>query len=157
MTKALLIGSFLKNNKKTILYTLLGILAVWGIYKIYKYFTKDKPAPTNLTNPLTGGTVPSDFNPDAYARRLEEEFAGIQLSNEGRNNILKDINELNDNSLITLHNYWNENYFNRTSWGFEYGSIYSLIDDDFGPSVTFGNNVNYFGVMLDRLRNLNLY
>jgi len=147
---------FLKENKKTILYILLGVVVLYVAYKVYEHFTKTDYGQGELGDPMTMGFVPDNFDFESWCRRYEDEFIGLQFDYEGRNDLLSQMDQLNDNTLIALSNYWNENYANKTYLFQSYGTMPEVLEGEVQPFATTGDTVNYFSLMIDKFRRLNI-
>lgn len=157
MIQALAIGSFFKNNKKAIIYTLVGIVVVYLLYKLWTRLRGSDRTEVTLVSPLEGGTVAPNFDPKPYADEFEKEFIGWQFEYYDRNNLLERMyTQLSDNEMIILHNYWNDNYSRRTNWFSEYGSMYEVLTGEIYPPLTTGDTINYFPLTEERLQRLNL-
>ena len=152
----LLVKNFLNKNKKVILIIILLIVLAFVVKWILKKIKESKEGNIPQIDPVTGGVIPTDFNPDTLARRFEDKFIGLSGDLEAKNEVLREINELNDNTLISLVNHWNSNYKYKTNWGFEYGSMYEVLTGEFYPWIVTGDTVNYFPLVEQRLIDLNL-
>lgn len=159
MIQAVAIGNFLKNNKRTILYVLLGIVVLYVVYKIYEKLTENEYGQLELGDPLTMGFVPDNFDFESWCRRFEDEFIGPQFSYEGRNDLLEQMDQLNDNTLIALSNYWNDKYANKTSLLSlyqRYGTMPEILNNEWQPFATSGDTINYFSLMINKFNRLNI-
>lgn len=147
---------FIGKHKKVILY-IVGLIVLFFIAKyVIEKIKARKRGNVNLINPLIGGEIPDNWTPDSIASRFEEEFIGISGDLEAKNNVLKDMYALNQNQMIQLNNLWNRDYSTKTSYFVEYGSIYSVIEEEWQPIIVTGDTVNYFPLMKQRLIDWNL-
>ena len=101
---------FIKKNKKVILIVIGLVLLAFAIKYIVKKIKESKQKNFPNINPLTGGTIPENWTPNTLAERFESKFIGLSGDVEAKNEVLEDIYNLNQNQLIELVNYWNENY-----------------------------------------------
>lgn len=147
---------FIKKNKKVILIVIGLVLLAFAIKYIVKKIKEKKQKNFPNTNPLVGGTIPENWTPNTLAERFESKFIGISGDVEAKNEVLEDIYNLNQNQLIELVNYWNENYRYKTSFFVEYGTIYEIIEGEWGPIATTGDTVNYFTLVKEKLIEYNL-
>jgi hypothetical protein len=72
-----------------------------------------------------------------------------------KNALLEEVYNLNDNQLILLNNHWNKEYSRKTNWMMDYGSLYHIIDGEWG-AIYGPNEVNYTPLVLKELDRLNL-
>ena len=147
---------FIKKNKKVILIVIGLILLAFAIKYIVKKIKESKQQNFPNINPLTGGTIPENWTPNTLAERFESKFIGLSGDVEAKNEVLEDIYNLNQNQLIELVNYWNENYRYKTSFWVEYGTMYEVIEGEWGPIATIGDTVNYFTLVKEKLIEYNL-
>ena len=156
MIQTVAVGSFINKNKKAIIYTIVGVVVLYLLYKLWQRLKGSDRTKVDLISPLEGGTVDTNFNPEQWAKQFEEEFIGLQFEFYDRNNLLERMYGLSDNELIILHNYWNDNYANKTNWFNDYGSMFEVLTGEIYPPIVTGDDINYFQLMENRFRSLNL-
>lgn len=149
----ILVGKFLKDNKKAIM-IIIGLIVVAFVIKYVLKKIKDskKGDAPYITG---GGTIPENWSPEGLSGRFESAFIGISDDVDEKNVILKEIYELNDNQLVALSNHWNKNYSSKTNWFVEYGGLYDVVNGEWG-AIYFGDEVNYTPLVKGSLTRLGL-
>jgi len=128
------VKKWVKENQTAVVFFTVIVIASLFIFFIGK---KEKKKNKNLLSGDIGGEIPEGWYPDDIASSLFDVIDGIDSIEK------KDIQAtrammLNDNQLIMVYNFWNENYSTKTSFGFEFGTLTQAIRDEIGkgPEIT---------------------
>lgn len=122
-----------KNRTAIVIFVVILIVIIF----IFVVGKKEKPKKKRFLPGDIGGEIPKNWYPDDIAARLFDVIDGIDSPFKKEIEFAK-ANMLNDNQIISLHNYWADEYALRTSWGQEFGSLYTSINAEnlSGPEMS---------------------
>lgn len=131
-----------------VLALLLLLFIGWVVRKLRK--------PPNAAYLEGGGALPPGWSPKKYADRMFEVIDGVFTSANTKAEAAKELTELNDNQLIDVYNYWNDEYSTKTSLGEKFGTLPNAMKKELNvPNITI-LGTNYWKELENRFERLQL-
>ena len=114
----------LKN--KLILYGLIATLVLGLLIGIFAF--RGNKVKFNKAQ-VDQGQIPNGWSPTLLAKKVYDEMAGPNWSNDATKVVLEEINSLNDEQFKSVYNEFNKNHGN-DSW-YNKGSLRDWINDEY--------------------------
>lgn len=150
MIEASKITSVIPSKFKIIAGIVIFLMIFILVWKIYQKLRK----PANAKYIEGGGAIPQGWSPDNIAKQIYDATAGITQSTDTKDEAYKRFNELNDNQMIAVYNYWNDKYSTKSSYFTKMGTLTNTVSGELGYVAILGTNQQ--DVILANLKRLNL-
>lgn len=151
-SKAKIVWKKIPRFIRIIIIILVALLITALILKIVAIVKK----PPNANYITGGGEVRNNFNPAKYADAMYNVTGGIFTLANTKLEAAATLQDLSDNELIDVYNYWNKEYSTKTSWGEPFGSLTNTMKKETNvPFIVVGGG-NAWQELINRLDHLNL-